>query len=52
MIYGIIFLAITLTVTFIMMRSTAKDLNEVHERTQSYLDVEPTNNNSMKPNNP
>jgi len=48
MIYGIVFIAVIAAVVLIMMRSTTKELDEVHERAQSYLNLEPQNDDSLE----
>ena len=48
MIYGIVFIAVIAAVVLIMMRSTTKELDEVHERAQSYLNLEPQNDDSFE----
>lgn len=48
MIYGIVFIAVLAAVILIMMRSTTKELDEVHERAQSYLNLEPQNDDSLE----
>ncbi len=48
MIYGIAFLVVIAVATLIMMRSTTRELDEVHERAQSYLNMKSQNQDSCE----